>query len=444
MTWAAARRARPRRCGWRVTGRPGPVSRRGRRPRTGRPPAPRAGPTSGWPAAAARSSSRAGAAAGLAGGPGPGDSWQQRWLASGAETAGTSWRQLPARWPARPALRGHAQGRRAGAGAGHRDLPDIVRPSLAWLVAARLRRRAGPRHGRIPRSSGFARLQALCATRRPAAADSPHSHAAPGRGHPGRQGRRCSPASSSATSWSCWTPRPTCTAPPEPRRRLLPAAARDGDLRPRSAGPAAGTAHRGPAHPRRDDRPAPPHLPAHPGPAGRLPERTPARDRLRQPGTASPPAGHVLGRPGSSPSRHRQPAPDCRGRRRVETAPAHQAEDHHLRRPAQDRDRRRADLPPRVPHPGPGLLPRPGPVGRRGPGPVGTLGGALPGRPGRDHPGQGPAAPQVPDGRPDPRAAPGPARPDPLRRPAARRHASAPAAPPAPPGPATPSPPRAA
>jgi hypothetical protein len=26
-----------------------------------------------------------------------GDSWQQRWLASGAEQAGTSWRQLPAR-----------------------------------------------------------------------------------------------------------------------------------------------------------------------------------------------------------------------------------------------------------------------------------------------------------------------------------------------------------
>ena len=28
-----------------------------------------------------------------------GDSWQQRWLASGAEQAGTSWWQLPARWP---------------------------------------------------------------------------------------------------------------------------------------------------------------------------------------------------------------------------------------------------------------------------------------------------------------------------------------------------------
>ena len=49
----------------------------------------------------------------------------------------------------------------------------------------------------------------------------------------------------------------------------------------------------------------------------------------------------------------------------LETAAAHQAEDHHGRRRQQDRDRRRADLPPRVPDPGPGLLPRPGPVGRR-------------------------------------------------------------------------------
>ena len=39
-----------------------------------------------------------------------GDSWQQRWLASGAEQAGTSWWQLPARWPGSrdiPGMRRH-------------------------------------------------------------------------------------------------------------------------------------------------------------------------------------------------------------------------------------------------------------------------------------------------------------------------------------------------
>ena len=51
------------------------------------------------------------------------------------------------------------------------------------------------------------------------------------------------------------------------------------------------------------------------------------------------------------------------------------------------------------------------------------MGRALPGRPGRNHPGQGPAAPQIADGRPDPRAAARPAGPGPLRRRAARRRA---------------------
>ena len=58
------------------------------------------------------------------------------------------------------------------------------------------------------------------------------------------------------------------------------------------------------------------------------------------------------------------------------------------------------------------------------PGPVGTLGRPLPRRARRDHPGQGPAAPQVTDGRPHPRTAPRPAGPGPLRRPAARRRAA--------------------
>jgi hypothetical protein len=40
----------------------------------------------------------------------PGDSWQDRWLASGADTAGRGWREVPAGW-----LRGHGQYSGSGA-----------------------------------------------------------------------------------------------------------------------------------------------------------------------------------------------------------------------------------------------------------------------------------------------------------------------------------------
>jgi hypothetical protein len=78
-----------------------------------------------------------------------GGSWQERWLASGAESLGARWLQLPARWLHQRA--GHPD-RRAGM------LPralaatiggDIVRPSLAWLVAARY-------------DTGLARAMAAC------------------------------------------------------------------------------------------------------------------------------------------------------------------------------------------------------------------------------------------------------------------------------------------
>jgi integrase len=66
-----------------------------------------------------------------------GGTWQERWLASNAEALGAAWLQLPAQWLHR---RGGPPDRRATM------LPqalvtviggDILRPSLAWLVAAR-------------------------------------------------------------------------------------------------------------------------------------------------------------------------------------------------------------------------------------------------------------------------------------------------------------------
>ena len=121
-----------------------------------------------------------------------GGSWQQRWLASGSEAAGAGWRQLPGGW----------LNRRPGQAA---PLPSalvsalitavcagLVRPSLAWLVAGGCEsRRACPRHVRAARprrirpAAGAVRRR----LRRGRVEDSPHPHAAPGGGHPGRQGR---------------------------------------------------------------------------------------------------------------------------------------------------------------------------------------------------------------------------------------------------------------
>ena len=93
----------------------------------------------------------------------PGASWQDRWLASGADAAGARWRQLPAHW-----LRGRghdADGQHAvfGAALTVAICAEVVRPGLAWLVAA------VPRGGGLVRCmaqtrdvEGFARLRQAC------------------------------------------------------------------------------------------------------------------------------------------------------------------------------------------------------------------------------------------------------------------------------------------
>ena len=93
----------------------------------------------------------------------PGTTWQERWQASGADTAGTAWRKGPAAW-----LReqGPSADWRLDALASALLVAisaDLIRPSLGWLVV----KPTGPgsllRHltrGRDP--EGFARLRALC------------------------------------------------------------------------------------------------------------------------------------------------------------------------------------------------------------------------------------------------------------------------------------------
>ena len=212
-----------------------------------------------------------------------------------------------------------------------------------------MRRRAGRAPWPRPATRRASRGCGPCATAIPAVSARPPAAtrcAGPRSSWPPRAA--CSPTSPSATSWSCWTPRPARTARPRATARpVLPAAAPDGDLRPgrrrRGCGSCAPPGQRTPEE--LIDR-YQPGLPPGPRPAGRLPAGTPARAGLRQPGAAGPHAGQLFWADlEAPPSRHRQPAPARRGRRRVEAAAADQAARPSPRADGeQDRDRRAARI----------------------------------------------------------------------------------------------------
>jgi len=106
----------------------------------------------------------------------PGRTWQERWMATGADAADGSWRQVSAAW-----LRGH------GHHSEHRQevltraivvaiSADLIRPSLSWLAEANFRKGIlvnALAQYRDP--EGFRRLQAACS------ADPPVSASAAGR-----------------------------------------------------------------------------------------------------------------------------------------------------------------------------------------------------------------------------------------------------------------------
>lgn len=91
----------------------------------------------------------------------PGETWQQRWLASGADTAGKAWTELPDANGATSDLH-RRRGEITGA-AGRLILFDVIRPSYVWLYSApsntlyqRFEQRRDP--------AGFAALAARCET----------------------------------------------------------------------------------------------------------------------------------------------------------------------------------------------------------------------------------------------------------------------------------------
>jgi hypothetical protein len=93
----------------------------------------------------------------------PGGSWQQRWLASGADAAGRGWREVSTRW-----MVGHgiAPSRQSALSTALvlAICADVVRPSLAWLVVGPTAKGALARGmARCRDPQGFARLRSLCA-----------------------------------------------------------------------------------------------------------------------------------------------------------------------------------------------------------------------------------------------------------------------------------------
>jgi integrase len=93
----------------------------------------------------------------------PGQTWQQRWMASGADAAGGAWRRMPIAWQHERGresrwLRAELSGALVVAICG-----DLVRPSLSCLVAGAAGKGSLTRNlARTRDPLGFARLRQLC------------------------------------------------------------------------------------------------------------------------------------------------------------------------------------------------------------------------------------------------------------------------------------------
>jgi hypothetical protein len=97
----------------------------------------------------------------------PGQTWQDRWLAAGADAQGNlAWRRLPARWLATTSGRGSSDtesGRLTlGRGMSLLVCGDVIRPSLGWLMTPGTPRdlATGIACSRDP--GGFANLESIC------------------------------------------------------------------------------------------------------------------------------------------------------------------------------------------------------------------------------------------------------------------------------------------
>lgn len=89
-----------------------------------------------------------------------GESWQQRWLVSGADTAGKTWPELVADlWPA--GITDAAQRSYATGAVNRLVLVDVIRPGYSWLYAAPTYN-VFDRFAKVRDGEGFARIVARC------------------------------------------------------------------------------------------------------------------------------------------------------------------------------------------------------------------------------------------------------------------------------------------
>lgn len=94
----------------------------------------------------------------------PGQSWQQRWLASGAGTDGRAdWRSLLIRWrKATTAWDCRFDAKVVGTGLLSLICADVIRPDLAWLLTTATPKRLAAEIARTRDPAGFADLTARC------------------------------------------------------------------------------------------------------------------------------------------------------------------------------------------------------------------------------------------------------------------------------------------
>jgi integrase len=92
----------------------------------------------------------------------PGRTWQQRWLASGADAAGQQWAAGPARWLRRRGLYSASRLELMTSSLLVLVGADVIRPSLAWLLTGGKKRKLARNMICSRDPGGFARLRQFC------------------------------------------------------------------------------------------------------------------------------------------------------------------------------------------------------------------------------------------------------------------------------------------
>lgn len=95
----------------------------------------------------------------------PGRSWQERWLASGADDLGFGWQARLTRWLSGRQAEDRVGGRHSVLAPAMALLlgGDVLRPGLPWFLSQRIGRSLMPVLERARDPEGFARLRRLCA-----------------------------------------------------------------------------------------------------------------------------------------------------------------------------------------------------------------------------------------------------------------------------------------